>query len=552
MADANTGTAPQGGGSEPDKNSAGQAAAGALNAPAAAPIGAEPEPVILEETVIRPAPPKTASPAAPSGLELLPPVSPPPQPAPTSPPAASEPRPIPAPAPERFAVPTGLTPPERTEARASGPRMELSSSALAAGISPISRAAPLEAPDKQASEPKLAPPAPRAEKTDAPSVGAVNTARDEIPRVAPTPIPAAAIARVSTFVPGQSASPQQEIASILAEVKLPERRERQAPESTAVQTPPAVQPPPVPAADRLPTRAAEIASSIVAPLRTLKHDLQEVVRKKNISLVRAAALEQEKRFGREGHERAPHPESARRGVGILLAALLLIVLGAGAFFGVYIIEQQRSAGAPSASQSPSIVFSESTVALPLEDQSAADLKRLLANARTASSATLGSITRVVPVVSTVAEGVAIERAATLEEFLAALGTRASPDLLRALSGEFFFGIHTVDENAPLFVIPVISYERAFAGLLAWEGSMNSDLAPAFTPVPDQVIGAGGLPQKRQFYDEVMRNYDVRVLKDDSGTIQLYYSFPTQNLLIIAESPYSFTEILSRLRAERKI
>ena len=50
----------------------------------------------------------------------------------------------------------------------------------------------------------------------------------------------------------------------------------------------------------------------------------------------------------------------------------------------------------------------------------------------------------------------------------------------------------------------------------------------------------------------MRNYDVRVLKNDAGGIELYYSFPTQNILIIGESPYSFTEILSRLRAERKL
>ena len=50
----------------------------------------------------------------------------------------------------------------------------------------------------------------------------------------------------------------------------------------------------------------------------------------------------------------------------------------------------------------------------------------------------------------------------------------------------------------------------------------------------------------------MRNYDVRELTDDSGNIVLYYSFPTPNILVIAESPYSFTEILSRLQAEREL
>jgi len=50
----------------------------------------------------------------------------------------------------------------------------------------------------------------------------------------------------------------------------------------------------------------------------------------------------------------------------------------------------------------------------------------------------------------------------------------------------------------------------------------------------------------------MRNYDARALKDDAGQIQLYYSFPTRNILIIAESPYTFAEVLSRLQAERRL
>ena len=58
--------------------------------------------------------------------------------------------------------------------------------------------------------------------------------------------------------------------------------------------------------------------------------------------------------------------------------------------------------------------------------------------------------------------------------------------------------------------------------------------------------------KGRYEDLVMRNYDVRALKDDAGEIQLYYSFPTQNILIIAESPYSFPEILSRLQASRQL
>ena len=116
----------------------------------------------------------------------------------------------------------------------------------------------------------------------------------------------------------------------------------------------------------------------------------------------------------------------------------------------------------------------------------------------------------------------------------------------------FFGIHAVDENAPLFVIPVESYERAFAGMLEWEKTMNGDLAPMFAAVPMQTVGADGVIAERTFTDAVIQNYDVRVLRDESGMVQLYYSFPTRNVLIIAESQYSFPELLSRLRADRRL
>jgi len=404
---------------------------------------------------------------------------------------------------------------------------------------------------------------------------------NKIPPIAPEP-PREKTAAPITPPPPISPSPVQapdvfekertDISQILKEVKLPERRP---PVSSALaggavpqahvfdtalgaaadkKPPDTVQAAPVP---ETPSIANTISSSIVAPLRTLKNDLQEIVRVKKISLVRAAALEQEKKYGRgDVHEASAPSGHSRRGSGMLFAAALFLVLGGAAVFGVYVIMQERMGIAPTVSSTASLLFAETTVSFSLDNLSSLDLKRKLAQTRAGLNATLGSVTHIVPVVSAEASVQADQgsgtRPATLQEFLAALGTRASPDLVRALGSDFFFGIHTVDKNAPVLVIPVVSYEHAFAGMLAWERTMNADLAPVFTAVPDQVAGPGGLPQKRQFNDLVMRNYDVRALKDDAGVIELYYSFPTKELLIIAESPYSFAEVLSRLRAGGKL
>ena len=162
---------------------------------------------------------------------------------------------------------------------------------------------------------------------------------------------------------------------------------------------------------------------------------------------------------------------------------------------------------------------------------------------------VGAIIAIEPVVTEVAG----TRNAQIGEFFAALGARPPEELVRALSGEFFFGIHIADMPSALFIIPVSSYEHAFAGMLAWEKTINSDLSLLYKRAPQYVPAQEGqLPTERTFKDLVMRNYDVRALRDDAGATVMYYSFPTPALLVIAASPYTFPEVLSRLQAQRRL
>lgn len=355
---------------------------------------------------------------------------------------------------------------------------------------------------------------------------------------------------------------ESDIAHILEEVKLPERHaakmagdiQKHAPSpATSLPNPDQI----LSHADDAITQSKKAEKeNIVTPLHTLKDDLRSVVRDKKISVVRAVALEEEKR-ARSGappvHE-AAHVAQRKRTGRIVATAVILIALGLAALGGVVFIMQSRTGNPQNTALSESLLFAEQTAPIAISNQDPADLKRLVASARQNASLTLGAIIRVVPTVaiSDTNTAAVTTRTATLREFFAAIGTHTSEDLARALGSDFFFGFHTVDKNAPVLVIPVTSYEHAFAGMLDWEGSMSADLSPIFTLVPHLTRGPDGLIIERKFGDVVMRNYDVRALKDDSGTIQLYYSFPTRNLLIIAESPYSFTEVLSRLRADRRL
>lgn len=385
----------------------------------------------------------------------------------------------------------------------------------------------------------------------------------------PAPVPPEALQPQLAAGQDQTAKAlHNDMARILEDVKLPERREfvasgdiakrnEAAKEVPALQTMPSgpetkkvqadtAENPPAPQ-----TRNGQDIRSSVPPLHTLKDDLQSTVRDKKMSIVHAVALEEEKKRGREKLEGGSGTEHKHTRAILLIFALIL--LAGGALYGIYVYNREPAPASAAPEETP-LFFADKTVPFPLGASSGTDLKRTLAQGLNAPRASLGAVMRIMPIIAGAEpDGAQRERVATVEEFLNAIGAQASPDLLRAFRSDFFLGINAAtDRNVPILVISVSSYERAFAGMLAWEATINDDLAPFFTLVPSLTVDESGLLVNRKFEDGIVQNYDIRALKDDSGAVKLMYSFPTRNMLVIVEDPYSFTEVLGRLRAARQI
>ncbi len=288
-------------------------------------------------------------------------------------------------------------------------------------------------------------------------------------------------------------------------------------------------------------------------LHTLKDDLQGLVDDNKMSLIKATALEEEKRQKRDNVAPAPAHKSDRKPIArVVIFALTFVFLGVLALTAMFFVAGQRQTNTPP--PLPSIMFSEQTLAFPLlQGRLASEARQQLALARTQVALTLGAIARIAPLISTPNElGESVQRPATTEEFMRSIGAVPPESLVRALSDEFFFGVHALDENVPILVVPVLVYERAFAGMIEWEKSINDELAPIFTAIPAQITNPEGKSVPRAFEDVIVQNYDVRILRDARGTVRFLYAFPTRDILIFAESPNSFVEILARLRAERRL
>ncbi len=136
------------------------------------------------------------------------------------------------------------------------------------------------------------------------------------------------------------------------------------------------------------------------------------------------------------------------------------------------------------------------------------------------------------------------------EFMTLIESRAAGSLVRAFDDAFMIGALGEDQ---FIIIKLVSFENAFAGMLAWEENMAEDLAPIFGNLESvKAIGPASV-----FKDVIVRNKDVRVLESTASTTEgmltkpvLLYSFFDNNLLIITESLETLQTLIERLTRER--
>src|SRR3989338_1521671 len=321
-------------------------------------------------------------------------------------------------------------------------------------IPPVQSPAP---PPPMPSPPKPVPPVPPRPITQPvpPPPPPPKPVADVPPPPAPDSSRAGGPAHVTSIEPpaqAESVEPpkklRDDIASIINKIKLPERITlRMSGEKSKPPTPPPAPVPPT--AEKEPEKTAAPrpeetpaqtppqsgdapkepeSPSSVASVHTLKDDLQNVVRDKKMSLVRAVALESEKKKGQE-HLAIGAP--SRKVIGIAIVAAILLALGLVAFVGVKSVLKQGVGNAQPAT-APSLMFAEKTLPFPQETRTGIDLRRTLsAGARGIPNMSLGAIVHIVPTSSQPdADGAAAEQAMGIGEFLTAIGAQATPELIR--------------------------------------------------------------------------------------------------------------------------
>lgn len=136
---------------------------------------------------------------------------------------------------------------------------------------------------------------------------------------------------------------------------------------------------------------------------------------------------------------------------------------------------------------------------------------------------------------------------TTEKFLSLLGINTPNALLRSFSSKYLLGgylntkINEDKKNNTFLIFQTNSYDQAYASMLEWEPNMYKDLSLLFNLPKLNDLNLG-----QDWRDVYIDNKDVRVLYGDNKEKILYYVFVNKNKLLITNSLESLKEIITRL------
>ena len=301
--------------------------------------------------------------------------------------------------------------------------------------------------------------------------------------------------------------------------------------------------------------ALAAAKGEVPSIRTYRTDVADAVKHKGETLASIALKEKIHQRNKKGGRR-----EVKKGKGLIIAGITVIILSAAGGAALYANMLPETIRFPSlASLFPkktapigkggfSPTESMPTI-IPVNGELRINTDNGLSSAQLAETLTKtitpGNINNIYLYESNAfvnAEGDTVTEYTPIsaKTFLKLLNVTPPASFLFGIGDEFMLGIHgdASGKAAPFLIFSIASYPQAFAGMLAWEETMRSDLAPIF-----------GSPQGNSgtFFDAIVNKNDARVRTDKNGIVRFIYSFVDKKTLLITTSQETFNAIASLLK-----
>jgi hypothetical protein len=298
-------------------------------------------------------------------------------------------------------------------------------------------------------------------------------------------------------------------------------------------TPPAPVPTPVPAPESVPS-----------PLHTYSSDFADKIDTDQSSTFSVLAAQSD---AGQSTKAAP---ARKRNLVPLIAGVAMLVIGVIAVVGAYAYMHGQTNAPIAAQDVPSVIRYDEAIEVK---GSGDELLRDVANVGQGGSVSGNVVVTYVTGISS-SDGSHIPQPGA--ELIKRLNLSAPSILLRNIQDESTVGVVNADSQShPFMILKVNSYERTFAGMLAWEQTLPQELEtwyPVYSSLPTQDQASTTpvvvLQSNPGFVDAVVANNDVRILRDASGRSLMLYGYHGKDTLIIARDEAAFTALISRLGA----
>lgn len=286
-----------------------------------------------------------------------------------------------------------------------------------------------------------------------------------------------------------------------------------------------------------PETVKEPTTPKISPIRTYQSDAARSVKENQTSLTRMVIAEQ----GRKDRLSAElSPRSSKNIVLISLSVILLItgVLLATYFFVKTITPKVGTENGPE--RIPALILTEQDFGVDITGNNRETIWKKSSGAVKELTPRLDSLVNIY--FTETKDYMSQPEIINTEKFFSAIESRIPGTLLRSLDSSFLFGIHSFNGNQPFLILKTNFYENAAAGMYSWESGLAGEILPLFGIAPQN----NSEIYRRAFVDSVIKNKDVRVLRDDTGQPLLIYYFKDKKTIIITTNEATLSEIITRL------
>ena len=277
-------------------------------------------------------------------------------------------------------------------------------------------------------------------------------------------------------------------------------------------------------------------------LRTYTSDMVDAIRTNEISVIKIALAEKEKR-----DQEALYKKAEGTNITKILLVIGGIILIAAAIVGSYfLIQKTKEKGTPKTTINNIETF------ISYDSKSYIDVTNV-----TNASDLLNIIKKEKPLDLGLVEALFLTRTTnnvpeiiTSKNFLSLIETTAPGALTRSLSDKYLLGkysnsniANSNDNSAMFLILQTIDYNQAYASMLDWEKTMSKDLSVLFNiSIPE----ANNSLLEKPWKDIVVNNKDARVLYGENGEGMLYYVFVNKNDFVITNNIETLKEIIGRM------